>query len=613
MSSTKTKPTGEGSAKGTQALGRIGHAETAAFLASLRRAAPWDVWAEKLTLRKRPVSIHKLVDKTADSPLSWSLLADTDPTTTQLVEGLYRLSKRKRSGETPSDWSVIVVDWLEALPSRPVGPELAIELVAWAHALPRLGTRLSAELWAELFAALVNASIDALEEATDGSESDVGPATGRAADQLALIQMTAGELPLTLGYVFPKIELCVELASRGTATLDDGILRSMDGEGIPHSWLVRWWQQLLACWTRCVMLERRISSVQISREAKLQFEWFVRQSLRWRAGDGGLPFNPTPLRCRSVEQLVAAAISVAGDRIDRDLYTISKGQLKPDDSDYSLPFPGEHSEWSQLAVLRSSWQSKRANHLAVSFNEGHCLGQLTCGQIPVWAGDLMPEVRVEGKRVSFVGDWEEVCWSSDDDMDYIELEIELKGSWKLQRQLMVAREDDFVYLADAVLGPRSAPIDYRLELPWRTEKIECSPQDETTEIRIETTKPLGWILPLALPEWKVDRHAGMFDGRTLHQTANGSAIYTPLFFDLNAKRRSKTHTWRQLTVAQDLDILSRDVAVAYRIQVGRKQWVVYRSLGPTGNRTFMGHNLISEFLVARFLKNGEVENLIEIE
>ena len=86
-----------------------------------------------------------------------------------------------------------------------------------------------------------------------------------------------------------------------------------------------------------------------------------------------------------------------------------------------------------------------------------------------------------------------------------------------------------------------------------------------------------------------------------------------MFFDLNAKRRSKTHTWRQLTVAQDLDILSRDVAVAYRIQVGRKQWVVYRSLGPTGNRTFMGHNLISEFLVARFLKNGEVENLIEIE
>ena len=56
-----------------------------------------------------------------------------------------------------------------------------------------------------------------------------------------------------------------------------------------------------------------------------------------------------------------------------------------------------------------------------------------------------------------------------------------------------------------------------------------------------------------------------------------------------------------------------DVAVGYRVAVGRKQWLVYRSLAEPGNRTLLGHNLISETLVARFHRNGRVEQLIEVE
>jgi hypothetical protein len=32
-----------------------------------------------------------------------------------------------------------------------------------------------------------------------------------------------------------------------------------------------------------------------------------------------------------------------------------------------------------------------------------------------------------------------------------------------------------------------------------------------------------------------------------------------------------------------------------------------------GNRTLLGHNLVSEMLVARFDRDGEVETLLEIE
>jgi hypothetical protein len=68
-----------------------------------------------------------------------------------------------------------------------------------------------------------------------------------------------------------------------------------------------------------------------------------------------------------------------------------------------------------------------------------------------------------------------------------------------------------------------------------------------------------------------------------------------------------------LTVAQDRQTLSPDVAVGYRVQVRNEHWLVYRALGSRGNRTLIGHNLVSEFLVARFKTDGEIEPLVEIE
>jgi hypothetical protein len=72
-------------------------------------------------------------------------------------------------------------------------------------------------------------------------------------------------------------------------------------------------------------------------------------------------------------------------------------------------------------------------------------------------------------------------------------------------------------------------------------------------------------------------------------------------------------TWRQLTVAENREILPSDVAVGYRVMVGKEQWLIYRSLGKPGNRTVLGHNLVTELLIARFDRQGEVEPLLEIE
>jgi hypothetical protein len=49
------------------------------------------------------------------------------------------------------------------------------------------------------------------------------------------------------------------------------------------------------------------------------------------------------------------------------------------------------------------------------------------------------------------------------------------------------------------------------------------------------------------------------------------------------------------------------------VQVGKSQWLVYRSLSVPDVRTVLGANLMHEFLVGRFKPDGHVKTLVEIE
>jgi hypothetical protein len=99
----------------------------------------------------------------------------------------------------------------------------------------------------------------------------------------------------------------------------------------------------------------------------------------------------------------------------------------------------------------------------------------------------------------------------------------------------------------------------------------------------------------------------------LHQTTSGCAIFAPLFFDLDGRRMNRPATWRQLTVGQKGVVQPADVAVGYRVAVGSRQWLIYRSLAAAASRTLLGHNLNGETLVARFRRDGQVEPLVEVE
>jgi hypothetical protein len=68
-----------------------------------------------------------------------------------------------------------------------------------------------------------------------------------------------------------------------------------------------------------------------------------------------------------------------------------------------------------------------------------------------------------------------------------------------------------------------------------------------------------------------------------------------------------------LSVGNMRKIEPPEAAVSYRVQIGDEQWLIYRSLTPRENRTVLGQNLMCEMHVSRFLENGDVEELLELE
>ena len=185
--------------------------------------------------------------------------------------------------------------------------------------------------------------------------------------------------------------------------------------------------------------------------------------------------------------------------------------------------------------------------------------------------------------------------------------------------MLLAREDRFLLLADALLGPESPAVElhYSQALPL-VSRTEFSDARETREGWLEYgRKQRATVIPAALAEWRSEFcHAELTqtDNRlTLQHAALGRNLFAPLWIDLDPRRLKRPLTWRRLTVAENLAIVPRDMAAAYRIQAGRQQWLIYRSLAPIGNRSVLGHNTIRSFVCSRILSSGDTEAIVEIE
>jgi hypothetical protein len=558
-------------------------------------ARGWTAWRKHLAGRKRLPARRLLQCKR--SPLSWHLPTGRLPSTVELVDTLAKSQGAKSKAERP--YERLAHQWLEQLGASPQGLDLAVGCLAWSDALASLGAHLSERTWWNLLNALAAEAVRT---------------TWNASDPLVSL-LLAGELPLTLAYSFPELASCRNLIEPAREAYSVATGELLDGEGLIRADHLPWFRGLLASLTRSRAIGAAIDKLWIEQGSLDQFPEAVQHVLRLSRTDGRSAFSDKDSEPLDAE-LVAAAVRLADDPPTRRVARLATAGQTVQRQPKDLPSPSFEGEWAATAMLRAHWRPS-APRLTVVYPAQVVQTELALGKDLLWSGNWDLEVSVDGQQVAPEGSWEQVCWVSDDDVDYLELTLRMQGNVRVERHIALARRHSFLFLADAILGCRQATLEYRGRLPL-AESCSFAPEQQTREGMLAVRgKSRARVLPLALGEWRSAACRGRLEqsdhGLELRQSAHGQRLFAPLFVDLDARRLRREVTWRQLTVAENRELIPADMAVGYRVQAGRRQWLVYRSLGEVAVRSVLGSNLMHELMVAEFRDDGSVERIVEIE
>ncbi|MDO4559264.1 MAG: hypothetical protein Q4C47_09890, partial [Planctomycetia bacterium] len=138
--------------------------------------------------------------------------------------------------------------------------------------------------------------------------------------------------------------------------------------------------------------------------------------------------------------------------------------------------------------------------------------------------------------------------------------------------------------------------------------------------RGSTPRRRAMVLPLASLPGVSDPSAGEWctfhriaSGLELTRRVRGQAFWVPIWIQPGPEHMTETFLGQRLTVGEDLKRVTEENAIGFRIQLGTRQWLLYRALRDRGNRSLLGHHLKSEFLLAEFSAKRGVEPLVEIE
>ena len=573
-----------------------------------KRFSDWPGFVSYLGKRKRPAMLlHDFFGGGSSMALNWGWPGESADGPQPANSGkdaktLSRLWRGKR--KVKSRHSRFLTDLAEQGLPKESGRDFARHAVLLAGILPQLAAVTAESDWWHSLKHLI---------ALSDPSRPLGKPSGPGEEEDVLVrQLLSVELPLTLARQLPEVPGCAALAEPASEFLVIEQSELLDTDGWIQAARVPDVPPILATWTRSVCLAGDLGRP-FDKSSQALWEWFVRQSMRLLRGDGSWMFSPCGMAADP--DLLEAALETSNDRDDHRIarFVLENRGGKPGfvESDKETSF----SEWAGVGILHANWNRKstrvgvlvEGDRMSVEIGRGRCLARLVSP----------PAVTCNGKPLQPVGDWELVCDHVDDDVEHLELEVELATGVTLQRQFCLSRTDQFLLFADVILGESAERLDYSqtFELASGISTVE---ETETREIYLrDEMKIRSLVMPLGLPEWKTEQCDSALqcsDGRIrLNQSATGCNLYCGLFFDLSPRRSKHPRTWRQLTVAQSLQAVAHDVAVAYRVRVGPDQFVVYRSLAEPDNRSFLGQNHSCEFFVGRLESDGNATEIISIE
>lgn len=515
---------------------------------------------------------------------------------------------RVRSGGLSS----AVADWLNAAGTR-IAP---LELLA----LLELLMHFSAELTDDVLWTLWRTSLSAAIEFSAHLDEPEG---SRATDDQRLLIL--GELPWLCGLLFADIKRSEVLRRKGQRFLCRELVKDTDTDGTPDAKLVERLPFWLAPLVRAAQWADWFDLPLWNNEAEQRFEALVTKVAPLCRPDGRLALS-NGSSARMIALLQTASKLAGFHRDDQPLkylLALGNGKAKPGrqvnrqvQMHSGARLPVTQSDWAQFACLCDAW-SVAANSIVVAHHREKPLIDLTARGQTVLSGVWDIDVTVGGEALEFDHEWDCVCWQSDADCDYLELQAKLRAGVTVDRQVLLSRTDDFVLLADAISGAGRRLIEYTSRLPL-VAGIEAESSVNSRECVLKQRVQVARAFPLALPQDRVHSTAGGFglyaDDLVLKQVSSSGGLYAPVVIEWGPRRRRSAADWRTLTVTESQKAVKSGTAAGHRLRIGDYQLFVYRSLKNSAiSRAVLGHHTNDETVVGEFDATGTVTPILLVE
>jgi hypothetical protein len=520
-------------------------------------------------------------------------LNKTTRTIAQRVEALvYELTSDSRLAEVPSD---------------------AFALAASLELLVSVGVRLRPQQFWRLWR---HTLVQAIRWAQD-LESELDPTVP---SDIELIER--GEIPYIAGLVFQGVAGASSLLKLGRKNIGRELTANTDTDGTPHAELVERLPLWLAPLIRVTRAARAFDASLWTRDQDDVLRSLVERSIPLCRPDGraalsnGLKLKPLPVLVAAAETCGLPEMGSVGTYL-RSVHRVTSGKSPARArADGVMSMPSNQSDFARFALLRSDW-SVQADSVALAHHRQYPQLDVTTAGRPLIHGDWTLKLTIGGDPVELADEWSCVCWQSDPDADYIELQMQGPGKLRVERIVMLSRTRKFLLLADSISGVPHKRIEYESQLPL-AENLEGRIQMPTREIQLTAKGFRAKAYPLALPQDRVlstPHDFTMQDGQlTLTQLAEGEGLFAPVILDWDAGRSRGQAEWRSLTVTEDGRVVRPDIAAGHRLKVDGLHLLVFRSLKNTGcSRAVLGHHSWNETVIASIDKNGDVDPILMVE
>lgn len=507
-------------------------------------------------------------------------------------------------------------------------PPTAWELLILTDLLRHAGSSLPANIGFPLWRR-------ALMAASEWGQKIEPPSGNDASSDL----ITNGELPWILGLLFSHVSGSKTLRKQGRQTLQTALEEHTDTDGTLAADQLEHLAAWLPPFIRAGEWGYAAEDSLWNSSSQERFESLSHRVSACYAGDGHLAFHPLD-NPHTLPLLLTAARLAGGSKKEWPLkFLLDVAEAEPEllggsasakhsaklktsrrraaevDSDSLI----QQSDWARVACLRNH-AGRDADVMTITHHRSlpkidfSILGQT------IIQGDWDLQISIGGESIALPEEWSCVCWHTDADGDYLELQFSIDENRRVERQVFLSRNDHFLVMADCISGAGEATIDYTSRLPL-VEYADVTQNDVTRERVVRLADVEMRTFPLALPEDIVHSTAGRWGlsetSETpcleLKQTAIGG-LYAPVVFEWTPARQNSDADWRTLTITENGPKVKSDRASGHRLRIGNQQLLLYRSLAPTDElRTVLGHHTGHETIIARFNKTGDVKPLLIVE